>query len=1119
MSRIVILSKSRIPNDKRPVIDGISNIHFATFNLLQEDNLAMHWNYIPIKPTMAIRLLPLLGAMFFFAPANADKADPSRPYDWQIPQARVTTKGDLEWNPRPFKYAPGSEIRYIDFQDGNNANDGLTPETAWKHHPWDPNATGQAAQSSGAITYVFKRGVIYRGSLYANESGTPDQSIKLTKDPDWGDGEAAIYGSERFTEGWVQACEASAPQIPNPDHVWYRDIGESFFPRAVWQVDEKNNIRRIPLARSPNWEFSNVDDYKADWWEWPEVGTGTPPGSTIEMNRASDPKNLSGFNIKGATIWSEWIPVMGTPHGAVVEHHDPDTGTVYFTGFFDNTNRMEPNTRYFIENLPQLLDAPGEYYFDKNGPNGGRIYLRLHDDQNPNTTNVEVARHLSLIEMHGQSYIEISGLTMRFTNAYDKTVRPRMDPDVQRAVIRNFGSGNHIRIQNCLFEHVTQPIYLKAYGDGDFLDNIVISDNRIQFTEHSGITVKDGSYFWRSKPGLGQIGDVKILRNKLEDIGMRPERKYHGHALNVHFPETAHIAGNILKRTGGAGIFVFGGKGNTQQHAKPFNRILIHHNKVVDPLLLSNDWGGIETWQGGPTYVFNNISGNPGGYWHWRHLQTLDSGRRSEASARFGFAYYLDGSFKNYVFNNVAWGKSSEIDSPLLNTSAFQEIHGFQNAWFHNTVFRFAAGSRRQAPVAGRNLYLGNLWMDISIYYFRHDRVRQSEDDPNVEHVGETQDEYSYETLGYAHNLFHAKPRGFGVFESTGILYNNFEGFANALNRRKALTHQLGWETDISPVKDADAHDFRLVAGSPAIDRGVKVFVPWALSDVVGEWHFRENQQDPTRIFDEHWNMREFYVERSRYYQHPRYDLEIVGSTSGAFVSGILEDWNQGALVFDGNRYAKLSNNKLQKDISYTYGEKEYTFPSAKIPTVDMQENSFLIELVVKVEDGHKGGTILSKKEANGYKLSINKEGKLDFAIFYSGNAVCSRSSSVKVNSGKWHHIIVEVDRNKLHRDNRPINIYVDGEKANGNWDGIMPTKYIQLSNNSDFLLGGGPGNIGFRGKVDFLRIARGTLADAKTCIDELYTWQFDGPHLRDFLGNKPQGIRRDIGAFEFVSE
>jgi hypothetical protein len=35
------------------------------------------------------------------------------------------------------------------------------------------------------------------------------------------------------------------------------------------------------------------------------------------------------------------------------------------------------------------------------------------------------------------------------------------------------------------------------------------------------------------------------------------------------------------------------------------------------------------------------------------------------------------------------------------------------------------------------------------------------------------------------------------------------------------------------------------------------------------------------------------------------------------------------------------------------------------------------------------------------------------------------------------------------------------------------------------------------------MRIARGTLADSKTTIEELYAWEFNGPFLDDFTGRR----------------
>ena len=129
--------------------------------------------------------------------AIATAALPAAPDDeqfsWQNSYARVTPKGDLEWAPQPFVFQAGSPIRYIDYEHGNDNSPG-TRGQPWKHHPWDAEARGTAAQCTGIHTYVFKRGVVYRGSLVAKESGRPDDPIRLTSDPSWGSGEASLYG-------------------------------------------------------------------------------------------------------------------------------------------------------------------------------------------------------------------------------------------------------------------------------------------------------------------------------------------------------------------------------------------------------------------------------------------------------------------------------------------------------------------------------------------------------------------------------------------------------------------------------------------------------------------------------------------------------------------------------------------------------------------------------------------------------------------------------------------------------------------------------------------------------------------------------------------------------------
>jgi len=215
----------------------------------------------------------------------------------------------------------------------------------------------------------------------------------------------------------------------------------------------------------------------------------------------------------------------------------------------------------------------------------------------------------------------------------------------------------------------------------------------------------------------------------------------------------------MLHRIGGWGNSVTGGKSGGQFSDEPYGRYLIHHNRIEDPLLLSNDWGGIETWQGGSHYVWSNVSINPGGfrYWGWND--------RGDSAPRFGHAYYMDGAFKNFSFNNIAVGKSNDKREKTAAEAAFQEIHGFQNSIFNNTAYKFVNATRRQAPGAGRNKYLGNVFSDISEWVFYHATPPEGGFDPNAHHFDQSQS-FNHATGAYANNVLHAVRKHLGVFES-----------------------------------------------------------------------------------------------------------------------------------------------------------------------------------------------------------------------------------------------------------------------------------------------------------------------------------------------------------------
>ena len=1025
-------------------------------------------------------------------PATATAARPRVPerdrWEWNRPQAAVGETGDLSWAPQPFRYEAGTSVRYIDFATGDDANPGTDRAKPWKHHPWDAAATGTARSCSGVQTYVFKRGTVYRGALASRESGTAGDPIRLTSDPSWGAGEAVISGAERVT-GWTKGADRA--DIPQGAGVWWVDL--PFTPRNVWAQDDADagGFARVALARTPNWTVSDPEDVMSVWWTWeqPEWWTGKwqidHVGKTWNAKRAHlgvDTKHLDQPEdyYVGATVRTEYGIVMGTPFPTQVEAFDSQRKGLVFQGIWTgDSEKILTGNRYYLEDKPQYLDSAGEFWFEKKG-DGGRLHLRLPDDRDPNATAVEVARNANLIDSTGLEEVVATGLTFRHTNTPWELWQPGWGgPDVVNAAIRVRGTCRGLRIANCRFADLAgRALVVDASKPEAAFDRLAFTDNDLLRLDHGMIDVQ-----------CGGKGDAQVLRNRTRLTGGRPYRQSHGHGLMVGFPETMHVAGNIMERSYGAGIFVFGGKGSGERRDVALSRSLVHGNRVVDSLLAANDWGGIETWQSGPFYVFNNISGNANGYWNWA------KGR--PGNSRLGFAYYFDGSFKNAVFNNVAWGLTSDPASTRCANAAFyQATPTIGNDFFNNTASRFWVASN-WSPAGGRSLFLGNLFDDISGTVFQHGQLKED--------TGPAPAQYPSDSIGLARNLFAGcSGTTFGHFEADGRRYADLAAMQAALAERKPLAADIGTVVAESPVRDAEKRDFRPKAGSLLIDGGARLFVPWAIGRTVGEWHFRRNNTDPSIALDDHWYAAPYLVRREDYHLAPTWPLRGEGITAASYGPGPLEDWTDGALTLDG-KAQRLVLPQAEMEKPYIYEDQgPKTVAGKQLATPDIDGTDLFIEAYVKPAKDATGTLAAKLDGATGYRLALNKAGGATLTLA-SGSAVVHAASGARIADGTWHHLVAELDRGA-----GVARIYTDGVRTA---EVAVPfASGGSLSNGADLVAGAG-----FAGSFEYLRIARSSLAASRTTIEELYDWEFDGPHLRDFAGHAASGARRDAGAFEFV--
>ncbi len=1093
-------------------------------------------------------------------PASAAFADPA-----QTP--------DLEWNPAPFKPEYQKPIRYIDYAKGSDANPG-TRAQPWKHHPWDSNARNKAAASSGIATYVFKKGIAYRGQLNARESGTKQTPIRLTVDPDWGSGEAVLTGADILQVKWHLCTEQEASLLPvaSRQEVYCTQAPDTNRMNQLWITGE--SVTPIHPARFPNWRSGGFPDPRSDWLELDntvleleielsttdgvQVGdqlailnmTGRKPtsrdkilrlpvisvsGNSVvvfaeNLSRAQLQKgtrltngkitsvvtHISGITTLVRRLHSKALtdPALGSLTGAIIRVERPSTQQLTTDrvisndighGFLRTQLRIphgygpRQHDRFYLEGLPQFIDQPGEFAL-ASVQGKDTIFLRLPEDRNPTIVTIQAPSRLSIIEIKNQQYIEITGLTFRFIQLPTPDMRQAYHAALHSAAIQIRGNATHIKVSHCRFEHLENGIvaYPTALATGQILDHLSINDSDFNHIDGSAIAL--GSGLDRiSHTGKGRLIHATVLRNRIQSTGLLPStfegQGAYGHGIDISGAEIVEAAHNLIRNVGGAGINVYIGSAYERSgFPQPFLRGQIHHNKVNNSLLGVQDFGGIESWNGGPMYIYNNISANPVGYRHGRYHRGDQKNIFKRGS--YGVGIYLDSQYKAYVFNNIVWGYNNDAHSRIYNAAGFNEAMGFMNTVFNNTFVNFAVGIHKgNSAQHNRCFYLGNLLLDMG-----HSFIQQTPGS-NIE----------YETLAYADNIFQGTPDFFGQLGRREPASNTLAEWRAFLKSRSALASQTGTQSNAPIIRNAGTHDFRPAVNSPAIDTGTKFFIPWALSRVVGEWNFYQSEA-PVVVRDESLNMNETWLRSFMFQDIPRADLECPLSGQPDYTHGELENWIPGALNFDGRKqYCKIEHSKLTAGFKWTDFRKKETgsFDGNQRDTLDISTESFLIEAVLATEPNASKIGILSKHKDRGYSLDVNEDGTLLLSLD-TGFAQLQAHSRIAVNTGGWHHVIVEVDRHSQGK----ITFYIDG-KLDSTTEIIPPFETASLSNQGDFLVGKSSAGL-FKGQLDFLRLSKATLADAETDIKELYEWEFNGPQLHDFTGNVPAGKSRDAGAVEF---
>lgn len=435
----------------------------------------------PLSP----RLTALLLALFFFA----------------IPSAKAAPAG------RHFYLSPS----------GSDSNDGLTPKTAFatldgarrRIRPVvGVNIDADVFVHIAAGDYYVSRPVVFE----AADSGNADYTVHYVSDD--GPGRARFIGGRRLSK-WTQLS----------NNIWRTAILNDLADAGVHTLFQGN--QRARRARHPNYRFqpafrSARGDYVVTLW-----------GTSKEELDGGAANRVIGYarNFEDAANELEWAPQPGDPfkmnvfqtgradwHQVILDVTNVRHDLNAITFDLDSTAYVGAQARYFIEGNLSFLDAPGEFYYDRQH---GFLYYMPYANQDPNMGTVVVPTTLDILRLEGNSRQE-SGLVRHLVfDGLELAISQAISP-TREWWSYQYGRTDHglIRMSDT-HDVVIKNCHLKGGGRHGILIVGHNTYNRVEgnWIEQMGVSGITLSNRFANNAGGDKNEYNTLTNNKIHDVG------------------------------------------------------------------------------------------------------------------------------------------------------------------------------------------------------------------------------------------------------------------------------------------------------------------------------------------------------------------------------------------------------------------------------------------------------------------------------------------------------------------------------------------------------------------------------------------------------------------------
>ncbi len=300
-----------------------------------------------------------------------------------------------------------------------------------------------------------------------------------------GDAKPTIVGGRAIT-GWQ----------PHQGQILKADVGAQGF-KGVYFRQLLCNGKRMNLARYPNCDAENP---VTGGWAYAD-------GEPVPMyaNIPGEPRNTLRYREADQRVWAQpedgevmvfprynwWNNIIG------IAAIDRTARTIKLTS--DASYPIRPGDRYFVRNLLEELDAPGEWYLDRAT---WTLYFWPPADADPATMTVCAPLVRTILELGaGAANITFRGFVFECSEGTAITLRGATDCLIAASTIRNVGDysgsgvvvsgGKHSGVAGCDIHDVGRDGVSLDGGNRDTLEPAGnFADNN--YLHHPGVFYKQG---------------------------------------------------------------------------------------------------------------------------------------------------------------------------------------------------------------------------------------------------------------------------------------------------------------------------------------------------------------------------------------------------------------------------------------------------------------------------------------------------------------------------------------------------------------------------------------------------------------------------------------------------